>query len=405
MKNIKPYLLLVFFVIALITACSVEKEEIERIKTLSGNEITVADMDSYLKAQMDSMNIKGISIAIINDAKVVYHRSFGIANIYSLDTVNDQTIFEAASISKPIFAYFVMRMVEKGVLDLDTPLYQYLPYPAIEHDDCYMLITARMVLNHTTGFPNWRSNNFFNQEDGKLFMDFTPGTKFSYSGEGYVYLAKVIACQENVPTPPFLRIDTISEIDTKISDIEKLGNPLFIKPVTGGSSQGIRNSAKVESLESLRNEVTWILDNCHDSVLVESFIRGREFCVGLLETDSLEILPVAELEIQEGDPEAFYSFELKSSHRKKVICPADISPEITRKMEEDSLRLFKAMGCRDLSRVDFRLGEGGVPLFLEINPLPGLSPFYSIFTIQAEAGGIKPQKVIEILINNALSRG
>lgn len=186
-------LLLVFFAITLTTAFAFKKENAKMIKTLSGKEITVADMDSYLKAQMESLNVKGISIAIINDAKVVYHRSFGIANIYSLDTVNNQTLFEAASISKPIFAYFVMKMVDKGLLNLDTPLYQYLPYPDIEHDDRYKLITAKMVLNHTSGFPNWRSNNFFNQQDGKLYLNFTPGTKFSYSGEGYVYLAMVIA--------------------------------------------------------------------------------------------------------------------------------------------------------------------------------------------------------------------
>lgn len=157
-------------------------------KTLSGNEITVAEMDKFLKNQMDSMNIKGISIAIINDAKVVYHRSFGIADINSLDTVNDQTLFQAASISKPIFAYFVMRMVDKGLLNLDTPLYKYLPYPDIKDDPRYKLITARMALCHTTGFPNWRPNY-----QGKLDIKFTPGTKFSYSGEGYMYLAKVIA--------------------------------------------------------------------------------------------------------------------------------------------------------------------------------------------------------------------
>jgi CubicO group peptidase (beta-lactamase class C family) len=158
------------------------------IKTLSGNEITAAEMDEYLKAQMDSLSIKGISIAIINDAKVVYHRSFGIADVNSSDAVNDQTLFQAASVSKPIFAYFVMKMVEKGVLDLDTPLYRYLPYPDAESDPRYKLITARMVLCHTTGFPNWRPNY-----TGKLEIKFTPGTKFSYSGEGYMYLAKVIA--------------------------------------------------------------------------------------------------------------------------------------------------------------------------------------------------------------------
>jgi CubicO group peptidase (beta-lactamase class C family) len=164
------------------------KEDIKRIKTLSGKEITTAEIDEFLKGRMDSLNIKGISIAIINDAKVVYHRSIGIADAYSLDTVNDQTLFQAASVSKPIFAYFVMKMVEEGVLDLDTPLYRYLPYPDIEDDPRYKLITARMALCHTTGFPNWRPNY-----QGKLDIKFTPGTKFSYSGEGYMYLAKVIA--------------------------------------------------------------------------------------------------------------------------------------------------------------------------------------------------------------------
>jgi hypothetical protein len=74
--------LLVFFAITLTTAFGFKKENAKKIKTLSGKEITVAEMDEYLKTKMDSLNIKGISIAIINDAKVVYHRSFGIVNIY-----------------------------------------------------------------------------------------------------------------------------------------------------------------------------------------------------------------------------------------------------------------------------------------------------------------------------------
>jgi CubicO group peptidase (beta-lactamase class C family) len=170
------------------TAFAFDKENAGKIKTLSGKEITAAEMDEYLKAQMDSLNVKGISIAIINDAKVVYHRAFGIADVNSLDTVDDQTLFQAASISKPMFAYFVMKMVEKGSLDLDTPLFKYLPYADIEDDPRYKLITARIVLCHKTGFPNWRPGYV-----GKLKMEFTPGAKFSYSGEGYVYLAKVTA--------------------------------------------------------------------------------------------------------------------------------------------------------------------------------------------------------------------
>jgi CubicO group peptidase (beta-lactamase class C family) len=172
---------------------AVQNEDSKQIKALSGKELTADEIDQYLKVQMDLLKVKGISIAIINDGKVVYHRAIGIANIYSLDTVDDQTIFEAASLSKPIFAYFAMKMVDKGLLNLDTPLYKYMPYPDIEQDSRYKLITARMVLCHKTGFPNWRSNNYFNQDDGKLRINFTPGTQFSYSGEGYVYLAMVIA--------------------------------------------------------------------------------------------------------------------------------------------------------------------------------------------------------------------
>jgi len=74
-------------------------------------------------------------------------------------------------------------------------------------------------------------------------------------------------------------------------------------------------------------------------------------------------------------------------------------------MEEYAVRLFNALGCRDLARVDFRQGEDGVGYFLEINPLPGLSPYYSVFTLQAEAGGISPEKLIELLVRKALARG
>jgi CubicO group peptidase (beta-lactamase class C family) len=166
----------------------------QTIKTLSGKEITVAEVDKFLKTQMDTIGLPGLSIAIINDAKIIYYRTLGVTNVDTKEKVSEETLFDAGSMSKTPFAYFVMKMVEQGILNLDKPLYIYLPYPDIAYDERYKLITARMVLCHTSGFPNWR----FLNEDKKLDIKFTPGTQFLYSGEGFEYLANVVAHLKNI---------------------------------------------------------------------------------------------------------------------------------------------------------------------------------------------------------------
>ncbi len=159
--------------------------------------VSEAVLDSFLKTQMDSLGLPGLSIAVINNNRIVYHRAIGVTDITTKAPVDDASIFEVASMSKTAFAYFVMKMVDRGVLNLDTPLYRYMPYADIARDERYKLITARMVLCHKTGFPNWR---YFEKPDsnlhvkyGDLWLKFTPGTQFAYSGEGYHYLAQVIA--------------------------------------------------------------------------------------------------------------------------------------------------------------------------------------------------------------------
>jgi CubicO group peptidase (beta-lactamase class C family) len=172
-----------------------------QLKTLNGMDISPATVDRFLQQQMDSLGIPGLSIAIINDGKIVYHRALGRVSVDSRQPVDDSSIFEAASLSKPLFAYFVMKMVDKSLLSLDTPLYKYMPYTDIERDERYKLITARLVLSHQTGFPNWRyfnkADSSLHVKDGDLYIKFTPGSQFSYSGEGYLYLAKVIAFLEH----------------------------------------------------------------------------------------------------------------------------------------------------------------------------------------------------------------
>ncbi|HTE31835.1 MAG TPA: serine hydrolase [Chryseolinea sp.] len=141
-------------------------------------------IDQFIETYQKYYKIPAVSLALIKDGNVVYHKAYGVKNSFTKEPVNDSTLFEAASITKPVFSYAVQRLAERGLIDLDKPLYEYLPYKDIEYDDRYKLITGRHVLTHRTGFPNWR--------EGKLVINFTPGTKYSYSGEGMQYLQAVI---------------------------------------------------------------------------------------------------------------------------------------------------------------------------------------------------------------------
>ena len=176
------------YLIVLLILVSTTTIAFGQIRTASGKQISFSTMDQFLNKQIDSLKIPGVSIAIINNGNVVYQRAFGFANIDSQKRVDDNTIFEAASMSKPVFAYFLMKMKQDGIvkIDLDRPVYEYFPYPDIAYDERYKLITARMLLTHRSGFPNWREND-------KLTILFTPGTQYSYSGEGYEYLVNAVA--------------------------------------------------------------------------------------------------------------------------------------------------------------------------------------------------------------------
>lgn len=146
------------------------------------------EVDNFIETYQKYYRIPGVSLALIKDGKVVYNKTYGVRNTLTQVPVDGNTLFEAASITKPVFAFAVQRLAERGVIDLDKPLYLYLPYPDIEYDERYKLMTARHVLTHRTGFPNWRSMN----PDGKLNLRFTPGTDYNYSGEGFEYLKLVV---------------------------------------------------------------------------------------------------------------------------------------------------------------------------------------------------------------------
>lgn len=156
-------------------------------------------IENQFNAQLPKMlvqnKVPGLSIALIFNGETVYTDAFGVADNGSQEALTVDTLFEACSLSKPAFAYVVMMLVENGRLSLDVPLSNYLPNPYIDNP-LIDQITARHVLSHQTGFPNWRPDCWgptgWEPEGKPLRIAFEPGSRFSYSGEGYMYLQRVI---------------------------------------------------------------------------------------------------------------------------------------------------------------------------------------------------------------------
>ena len=149
-------------------------------------ETSITNLEKHISDLMVDLRVPGVSVAIVRDAHVAWTKSFGVRDRATGVPVDDETIFSAQSMSKPVFAYRVMKLCEQGVLDLDAPLIKYTADIFVKNDSRLGEITARRVLSHTSGLPNWRS------KEDPLRINFPPGTKWSYSGEGYHYLQTVL---------------------------------------------------------------------------------------------------------------------------------------------------------------------------------------------------------------------
>jgi CubicO group peptidase (beta-lactamase class C family) len=147
-----------------------------------------ADLDQLLR----DGRVPGLSYALIRDGQIVETKAAGVRDVSRGIPVDADTIFEAASLGKPVFAYAVLQLVDAGELSLDTPLSKYVP-DYVKDDPRAAEITVRNVLSHTSGLPNWRSKTT------PLKTYFQPGKRFSYSGEGYVWLQRVVEAVTRQP--------------------------------------------------------------------------------------------------------------------------------------------------------------------------------------------------------------
>lgn len=192
--------------------------------------------------------IPGLSIAFVADGQVVWNAALGVANTETGTPVTPETIFEAASLTKPVVAYAALKLVERGELDLDVPLWDLLPYPRLEHDQRSRDITARHVLSHTTGLPNWGGN--------PLEMNRGPGERWGYSGEGFVYLQRVIEELTGEPLVELIRREVFQPLGMTSSslvwrpDYDRLsatGHDLITQPAPKGKPEEANAAASLHT--------------------------------------------------------------------------------------------------------------------------------------------------------------
>jgi CubicO group peptidase (beta-lactamase class C family) len=176
-----------------------------------------AKLDEIIPQLMHEAGVPGLTVAIIRDAAVVWSGAFGVSSAADSVPVSDDTIFEAASLSKPVFAYGVLKLYERGILELDRPLVDYLPAPYSDFaplrtsmhnpaDARLQRVTARHILSHSAGFGNWGAGTI-----GRLH--FEPGERFAYAGEGYMFLQRVVEHLTGEPLAPYLGAAVLAPLE------------------------------------------------------------------------------------------------------------------------------------------------------------------------------------------------
>jgi CubicO group peptidase (beta-lactamase class C family) len=179
------------------------------VKRLDGSAISGSEIDATVSRLMHPAKVTGAGIALFNDGKISYLKAYGFRDKEKKLLLTPDSVMSGASMTKVTFAYMVMQLVQEGLLDLDKPVYQYLPKPLPEldeyedlaGDDRYKKITSRMLLDHTSGFPNWR----WFEDDKKLKIHFEPGSRFAYSGEGIALLQLIVETVTKKPLADLMR--------------------------------------------------------------------------------------------------------------------------------------------------------------------------------------------------------
>lgn len=180
--------------------------------------------------------------------------------------------------------------------------------------------------------------------------------------------------------------------------------PLFVKPESESGSVGIDRNSLVENEKELREKLKDILTYINPPILVEEYLSGREFTVGVLDGNPPTALPVIEFLFKKDDEVKYQSVERKSNSDIETACPADISDELKEKMQQMAVEAFEVLRAEEYFRVDLRLDKYGNPNVIEANIMPGLEDKKSYFNKAAEVAGIEYNDLINLLVEKAIER-
>jgi len=212
-------------------------------------------------------------------------------------------------------------------------------------------------------------------------------------------LTKLIIKQAGVLTSDFKVVSQLNELQ----DID-IPFPHFVKPVAEGTSKGIDGFSLVSDQKQLEESVEYLLKTFHQPVLVESFLPGREFTVGITGSgDDTKALGTLEIVLNEHAPHPIYSYSVKKDWEKYASYKIAVDP-VALKCAEMAVKVWKLIKGKDAGRVDFRLDSNGEPNFIEVNPLAGLNPTYSDLPILARLIGITYLQLISEIMNSAVKR-
>lgn len=215
-------------------------------------------------------------------------------------------------------------------------------------------------------------------------------------------VAKRLVASGGFPTPNFL---TFRSADAFTG--AGLAFPVIVKPAFEGSSKGVRLSSRAASPAQAREMVRFVTREYRQDAIVEEFIPGPEATVGILGNETPRVVGVMEIAPKTVRNEEFvYSLEVKRDWENQVEyrCPPRFPPEVCAEIERCAVGIHRLLGCRDFSRIDFRIDAKGIPQFIECNPLPGLSPGYGDLPIMADRMGMSYRSLISEILGHALSR-